>query len=495
MIYYVLESPLLPLIVLFACFYGMRFLTQRMQINEFDSIAQLNLNSAFSLSSLASLGVLGYVDSSEMILICSLYLIFYLVVGITSIITINRRILAKQSVGFDVELFADHRHQYVVATVTGILLALTSVFFSYILISKSLSGDDRIALAKDYRVLDLVRRGFATVFTYYSIGCFLYKRDRYLLALVLLNAGIGFFSGAKSFTVEYITAYITINTLIKGTAQVKFKQYAPLLVAVLALTVATVMFWQGLNFGDAVTSLLNRLFASGDIFYYSFIYNDYHDLFGQYNFWSYVFHPITSLIGIRGYEWPIGALLFAQPGIEIQGFGPNPQLPMTALILLQGNFWLSALFCAVMAVLMVFCRNFALDMLERRSLPTVLRTSILAIFFVKPTVILADFGLMMIEIIATVGMTIVTLVFQGILDRREFSIARRLDRIEVLAGKKRAGQKVTLPEPTSLPKPQPQPENTRSKKTDQFEEFVNTTILRNDKLKKLAELLNIKTKL
>jgi hypothetical protein len=493
MIYYVLESPFFPMLMLIVSFYGMRFLTQRMQINEFDSIGQLNVNTSFSLSAFVALSALGFIESDELIMVCSLYFIFYFVVGLTTIVTINRKALTKQFVGFDIELFADHRYQYVVATVTGIILALTSLFFSYILITKSLSGDDRIAIAKDYRVMDIIRRGFATIFTYYSIGCFLQKRDRYLLALVLLNTGIGFFSGAKSFTVEYITAYITINTLIKGKGQVRFKQYLPLMSIVLLLTIGTVMFWQKISFGDAMMAIANRFFASGDIFYYSYVYNDYTSLFGEYNFWSYIFHPITSLVGIRGYEWPIGSLLFVRPGDEIQGFGPNPQLPMTALILLQGNYLLAALFCAFMAVVMVLCRNFALNILERRSLPTVLRTSVLAVFFVKPTVILADFSLMLIDIISVIAMTIVTLGFQTVLERRDLAIARRLDRIEVLAGKKQAGQKIELPEPV-VPPPPPVG-NTRSKKADQFEEFINTTILRNDKLKKLAELLNIKTKL
>jgi hypothetical protein len=494
MIYYVLDSPLIPLIVLVASFLIMRMFTSRMQVNELDSLGQLNVNTAFSISSLTALAVLGYVQDTEFLSIGFLYLLFYMVMWFASMAMMNRKMIAKQDFGYDPQLFADLRYQYIVATVTGVILAVTSLFFSYILVSNGLSGDDRIAIAKDFRFLDVIRRGFATVFTYYSISCFLYRRDRYLLALLIFNILIGFFSGSKGFFAEYLTAYITLESLIKGRRQIDLKKYLPLIAVVLAFTIGTVMFWQNVSFVDALVSFSNRLFASGDIFYYSFVYNNYQDLYGEYNFWSYVFHPFTSLIGIRGYEWPIGSLLYAQAGSTIQGFGPNPQLPMTAIILNQGNFWLSAVFCAFMAVVVVVARNFALRLLEVRSLPTVLRTSIFALCFVKSPVVLVDFSLFAIDLIAVAIMTAVTLGFQGILDRRDLVLARRAERLQKLAGKK-----VQPPAPDSPPPEQVTPEipltATRSKKADQFEEFITTTILRNDRLKKLAELLNITTKL
>jgi hypothetical protein len=492
MIYYVLESPLMPLIVLVVSFFAMRMLTSRMQVNELDSLGQLNVNTAFSISSLTALTVLGYVQDDQFLAIGSLYLLFYLVMWFFSMGMLNRKTLVKQDFGYDPQLFADPRYQYIVATVTGVILALTSLFFAYFLVSNGLSGDDRIAIAKDFRFLDVIRRGFATVFTYYSISCFLYRRDRYLLALLILNIGIGFFSGSKGFFAEYLTAYITIDSLIKGRRQINLRKYLPLIAVVLTFTLGTVMFWQNVSFVDAIISISNRLFASGDIFYYSFIYNNYQDLYGEYNFWAYVFHPFTSLIGIRGYEWPIGSLLYAQPGMTIQGFGPNPQLPMTAIILNQGNFWLAAVFCAFMAGLVVVARSFALRLLEMRSLPTVLRTSVFAICFVKSAVVLVDFSLLAIDLISVAMMTAVTLGFQAMLDRRDLVMARRVERLQTLAGKRQH------PAP-HLPVEQPQPEMplapTKSKKTDQFEEFITTTILRNNQLKKLAELLNITTKL
>jgi hypothetical protein len=491
MIYYVLMSPLLPLLVLVISFFGMRFLTGKIQINEFDAIGQLNLNTAFSLSSLTALAGLGYIDSDDFLLIGFLYLLFYLVMWITSLVTVDRQLQSQKRFGFDSRLFADPRYQYVVATVTGVILALTSLFFAYILVSQGLSGDDRIALAKDYRVMDIIRRGFATIFTYYSISCFLYRRDKYLLGLLLFNIFIAFFSGSKSFVAEYLTAYITIETLIKGTQQTNLKKYLPIISFVLLFTVGAVMFWQGTNFGAAVESISNRLFASGDIFYYAFIHNDYKTLFGEYNFWAYIFHPFTSLVGVRGYEWPIGSLLYAQPGIEIKGFGPNPQLPMTALILLKGNIWLSALFCSFMAMLLVFANNFALRLLQIRSLPTVLRTSVFAVLFVKAAVILVDFSLVAIDLISVLAMTAVTLGFQGILDRRDLIAARKMEKMQALIGNKPPARSRQQHPEEIIPIPT-QP--TRSKKSEQFEEFITTTILRQDRLKKLAELLNITTK-
>lgn len=491
MIYYVLMSPLLPLLVLVISFFVIRFLTGKIRINEFDAIGQLNLNTSFSLSSLTALAGVGYVESDDFLLIGGLYLLFYLVVWITSLVTVDRQLQSQKRFGFDSKLFADPRYQYVVATVTGVIFALTSLFFAYILVSQGLSGDDRIALAKDYRVLDIIRRGFLMIFTYYSISCFLYRRDKYLLGLLLFNIFIAFFSGSKSFVAEYLTAYITVETLIKGTQQTNLKKYLPIIFFVLLFTVGAVMFWQGKNFGESVESIANRLFASGDIFYYAFVHNDYKTLFGEYDFWSYIFHPFTSLVGVRGYEWPIGALLFAQPGMELKGFGPNPQLPMTALILLNGNIWLSALFCSFMAMLLVFANNFALRFLQIRSLPTVLRTSVFAVLFVRASVILVDFSLVAIDLISVLAMTAVTLGFQAILDRRDLIAARKMEKMQALIANKPPASSRQQHSEEIIPIPT-QP--TRSKKAEQFEEFINPTILRQDRLKKLAELLNINTK-
>jgi hypothetical protein len=494
MMYFVLESPFLPLLVLVVAFYFMRFCTSRLQLNEFDSVGQLNLNTAFSLSSLTAMWGLRYVEGDEFLFIGSLYLLFYVVVGITSVLTINRKQLTQKRAGYDASLFSDPHYQYIVASVTGLILALTSIFFAYILVAQGLAGDDRIALAKDFRVLDLIRRGFATVFTYYSISCFIQRRDRYLLALLIFNVAIGFFSGSKSFFAEYITAYITIDTLIKGRQQNGFKKYLPVIGMVLMLTMGMVMFWQKVNFVDAVISVANRLFASGDIFYYSFIHNNYKELFGTYDFWPYVLHPFTSLFGIRGYEWPIGSLLFAQPGVEIKGFGPNPQLPMTAIILFKGNPWLSVLFCSFIAVLTVFAHNFALRVLKVRSLPTVLRTSVFAICFVKSTVLLVDFSLVAIDLIAVFSMTFVTLGFQSVLDRRDISTARKTERLQALIGKQKSASVKPNKSNKSPETVTPPPEPVRSKKLDQFQEFVSATTLRNNRLKALAELLNINNK-
>jgi hypothetical protein len=487
MIYYVLISPLLPIAVLVLSFLAMRLLTHRLQVSEIDAVGQLNLNTAFSLSSLAALSVLGYIDSDSWLTISMLYLAFYVTVAVAAMAWIDRPILVQKWQGLDVRLFADPRYQYIVATITGGILALSSLFFAYILVSQGLSGDDRIALAKDYRVLDVIRRGFASVFTYYSISCLLYRRDRYLLGLLVFNVGISFFSGSKGFFVEYLTAYITIDALIKGQSRSRYKKLLPLVGLLLILMVSTVMFWQNLSPLEALEAIGNRFFASGDIFYYAFLQNDYKDLYGEYNFWSYVFHPLTSLVGLRGYEWPIGSLLYAQAGTEIRGFGPNPQLPMTALILLQGNIWLALLFCIVMALVMVAGHRWAWQVLQRHSLPTVLRTSIFAVFFVKINAILVDFSLVMIDFIAIAAMTTLTLILQAVLDRRELVLARRAERIRVLAGLEGA------PKPPLPPEEQLVVGTTRSKKLDQFEELVTTTILRSNKLKKLADLLNIAT--
>lgn len=73
-----------------------------------------------------------------------------------------------------------------------------------------------------------------------------------------------------------------------------------------------------------------RLWLSGDVYLLAYQQDALDELRRYYHptFFRYIFHPITDLVGIRGYEYPLGAMLASQAAHTTVLTGPNPQLPV-----------------------------------------------------------------------------------------------------------------------------------------------------------------------
>jgi hypothetical protein len=81
----------------------------------------------------------------------------------------------------------------------------------------------------------------------------------------------------------------------------------------------------------AVLLLLGyRLWLSGDVYVLAYEQGALDAVRAYYHptFLRYVLHPITDLVGIRGYEYPLGAMLASQVSGTTVLTGPNPQLPV-----------------------------------------------------------------------------------------------------------------------------------------------------------------------
>jgi hypothetical protein len=96
-------------------------------------------------------------------------------------------------------------------------------------------------------------------------------------------------------------------------------------VAIMALTA------YGKSGAAGVVALLGiRLWMSGDVYILAYQRGALDALRNYYHvsFIPYVFHPITALVGIRAYEYPLGAMLASEVSGATKLTGPNPQLPV-----------------------------------------------------------------------------------------------------------------------------------------------------------------------
>ncbi len=103
------------------------------------------------------------------------------------------------------------------------------------------------------------------------------------------------------------------------------------------------------NLASAVILIGSRFWLSGDVYIYAYQTDALDSIRNNtpLNFFSYMLHPLTSLVGIRGYEKPLGSMLASEVYHTDLLTGPNPQLP----VLLDYFFPNSARTCAVIAFL------------------------------------------------------------------------------------------------------------------------------------------------
>lgn len=146
-----------------------------------------------------------------------------------------------------------------------------------------------------------------------------------------------------------------------------------------------------------------RLWASGETYIYAYqwdalaaVRNIYH-----VSFLSYMLHPITSLVGVRAYEKPLGAMLFVQVvGGDVVG-GPNPLLPIVLDYFFPNAWALSAAAALVVGLAVVGIRSVGMVFAASRSRYVRLGGIAAAVF--SPGMGFSDTSLVLISLIGVIS--------------------------------------------------------------------------------------------
>jgi hypothetical protein len=157
--------------------------------------------------------------------------------------------------------------------------------------------------------------------------------------------------------------------------------------------------------GGVLSLIMNRLWLSGDVYIYAYQMDALSYIRGIYpvTFLSYVFHPITSLVGIRGYEKPLGSMIASQVTGSDVLTGPNPQLPVLLDFFFPNQIVLSMSIAFVIGAIVIGIRLIGVRLAEGRSRALALGGIAAAVF--TPS---AGFVDMSQSLIALVGITAVT---------------------------------------------------------------------------------------
>lgn len=268
--------------------------------------------------------------------------------------------------------------------------------YSYLLWGAYSSGDERLLLNQNYRALSLVKSLLDIWVISLAAIVFAITKSKKILILIIVTIIISFISGSKSSALALflwvIFFYLQFNTISSAT---KVKVSALLIVLLFMPTF--VMYGN-----DFLEKIIYRISMSGDVYIISFLSGDYKALIGLYNPVEYLFHPFTSLFGLRGYEYPFGAELIGTMGYDVTGMGPNAQLPMLAI-----TFWPSCngcvvLFSIVMAILFIVTILIAFFIYNSKQFPLYFRICIFTLLFSGAFNLFIDIGMYQFTLILCV---------------------------------------------------------------------------------------------
>lgn len=405
---YILESGIFVWLIGIFIFFLLNLLTKTIRVSFLDSLGVLNINVALSLTTLFSLYSLGLIEINDVFEASLITTSFY--IGIFLISTLNKKKIKK---------IIEHNQLYETTMEDGLLsknliiigsisIVLTAIF-SILLLSQGSISDDRIIIAKSLRGPDLIRQGASVLFCYISLLSFMVRKNKLSIVFLIISIAVSFFSGSKGFLIPYSIAYFTLNKLLYPEKKEINKNI--IIICLILLSSSLVKVFWGSSLIVAFGEIINRLFSSGDVYYYAYHLTDKSKLFNDYSFFSYLLHPFSSLISIKGYNYPIGANLFGRVTGDYSGYGPNANLPIVLIILLKGNVFFSTLISFLFGSFVCFSRICGLKILTRCTTPPFWRISIFIVLFVLTPDIFVDIGMFQQSFIAIFAIVIFLSIF------------------------------------------------------------------------------------
>lgn len=172
------------------------------------------------------------------------------------------------------------------------------------------------------------------------------------------------------------------------------------------------------NSSDILVLIAGRLWLSGDVYIYAYqkggldmVRSDYH-----VSFLAYMFHPITSLVGIRGYSKPLGSMLASEALQSDVLTGPNPHLPVLLDYFFPGQIAVTVLISIAIGAFVIGIRAWGIYLAKSRSRYLSLGGVTAAIFC--PAGGFTDTSLVFISLVGVASVTVLGAIFELLIPRR-----------------------------------------------------------------------------
>jgi hypothetical protein len=299
------------------CYY---LFLRRTIFNLLDPLLVVNIGVPFSAALLAVLCATELVPWDKLTLF-AMVLLAYLVGGRVAAAFFGRESF-REAIGTALAGIREREATAVLVITVGVTLIV-----GVLGLQAGAEGDSRLAFGRLFRPIILIQNGLF-LFSLVLLLARSMPSPRAWLWVVLLTVLSVPFSG-KGVLVPVIL-WLGIK-LYMGRARIGVGTAILSLLFIMAgVAVMGAIAYKTSNLAAAFLLFTNRLWMSGDVYILAYQRDALEAVHANYpvSFLSYVLHPITSLVGVRGYEKPLGAMIASEVMHDDVLTGPNPQLPV-----------------------------------------------------------------------------------------------------------------------------------------------------------------------
>lgn len=247
----------------------------------------------------------------------------------------------------------------------GITAVFLNLCFTLGLLLSEIPAELRLEYAAQNRVIDVLSRA-STAYFFFCCGMFwpflILRYRKITITCIVIIALASFMNGSKGALLNAAFTF-TLGSGLVNRIKIKKIHALLLLLAAFSFVMATIYINSitiidqsfGLSF---IESVLFRMLAQGESYYYLMLYNGFDVIFGAYSFFDYLFHPIYKFFGYQGYEYPLGVLLQSiDTGRVDVKTGPNASLPILLMSISNGSFQLAYILLLLYAYILIFFRR------------------------------------------------------------------------------------------------------------------------------------------
>ena len=213
------------------------------------------------------------------------------------------------------------------ATAVLVITVAVTLVVAVLGLQAGAEGDSRLAFGRLFRPIILIQNGLFLFSLVLLLARSVPVPRAVLWLLLLIVLSIPFSGKGVLVPAIYwigIKLYLERKRIKPGVA------LWSLVVVVGGVTAMGAIAYQSSNLAASFLLFTNRLWMSGDVYILAYQRDALESVHANYpvSFLAYVMHPITSLVGVRGYEKPLGAMLASEFMRDDVFTGPNPQLPV-----------------------------------------------------------------------------------------------------------------------------------------------------------------------
>jgi hypothetical protein len=213
------------------------------------------------------------------------------------------------------------------ATAVLVITVAVTLVVAALGVQEGAEGDARLAFGRLFRPIILIQNGLFLFSLVLLLARSIPPARAWLWLVLLVVLSIPFSGKGVLVPVIFwlgIKLYLQRVRIGVGTA------VWSLVLILVGVAIMGAIAYNTSSLGTAFLLFTNRLWMSGDVYIFAYQRDALTSIHNNYpvSFLSYVLHPITSLVGVRGYEKPLGAMLASEVMRDDVLTGPNPQLPV-----------------------------------------------------------------------------------------------------------------------------------------------------------------------